>query len=95
MQFDPKQLKNYPQEPGVYMMKNHEGTILYIGKAKNLKVRLKQYFQETDTREMIPYLISQITYIDTIVTPNEKEALILENNLIQREENILISKKII
>ena len=93
MQFDPKQLKNYPQEPGVYLMKNQEGTILYIGKAKNLKVRLKQYFQETDTREMIPYLISQITYIDTIVTPNEKEALILENNLIKNHQpkyNVLL-----
>lgn len=91
--FDPSKLKNYPLEPGVYLMKDALGSILYIGKAKQLKVRLKQYFQDTDTRQMIPMLLAQVSFIDTIITPNEKEALILENNLIKKYKpkyNILL-----
>lgn len=91
--FDQAKLKNYPQEPGVYLMKDAHEKILYIGKAKHLKNRLKQYFQDTDTRQMIPMLLSQVATIDTIITPNEKEALILENNLIKKHKpkyNILL-----
>ncbi len=94
MAFDPSQLSSYPHLPGVYLMKNSEGRILYIGKAKNLRTRLKQYFIErADERKMVPYLRVQVETIDTLVTLTEKEALLLENNLIKQHRpkyNILL-----
>ncbi|MBX7066912.1 MAG: excinuclease ABC subunit UvrC [Parachlamydiales bacterium] len=84
MPFDPKTLALYPDQPGVYLMKDDKGTVLYVGKAKNLRSRLKQYFAESgDQREMVPYLTAQIDVIDTIIALTEKDALILENNLIK------------
>ncbi len=74
-------------------MKNSAGKILYIGKAKVLRERIKQYFSNHDTRAMIPFLISQIQEIETIVTFTEKEALVLENSLIKKHQpkyNILL-----
>lgn len=94
MPFDPKTLSLYPDQPGVYLMKDASGDVLYIGKAKNLKTRLKQYFAANgDSREMIPYLIPQVEQIDSIVALTEKDALILENNLIKRHRpkyNVLL-----
>ena len=85
--FDPKLLKNYPKEPGVYLMKGERSKILYVGKAKNLKTRLKQYFAASgDMRAMIPFLTAQIISIETIVTSSEKEALLLENTLIKKHQ---------
>lgn len=84
MPFDPRSLVLYPDQPGVYLMKDEKGAVLYIGKAKNLRARLRQYFAESgDEREMVPYLIAQIEAIDTIIALTEKDALILENNLIK------------
>src|ERR1043165_6415701 len=92
--FDPQTLALYPDQPGVYLMKNAAGVVLYVGKAKNLRARLKQYFAVYgDTREMVPYLTAQVETIDTIVALTEKDALILENNLIkghQPKYNILL-----
>jgi excinuclease ABC, C subunit len=80
-------LSKVPTGPGIYLMKDGKGKILYIGKAKNLKARLKQYFlQSSDSRPMIPFLLSKIVSFDTIVTANEKEALLLENNLIKEHK---------
>lgn len=94
MPFDPHTLALYPTDPGVYLMKDAQGKVLYIGKAKNLRSRLKQYFRESgDEREMIPYLTAQIETIDTIVALSEKDALLLENNLIKRHQpkyNVLL-----
>jgi excinuclease ABC subunit C len=94
MSFNPKVLALYPDQPGVYLMKNAKGDVLYIGKAKNLKLRLKQYFSQSgDQREMIPHLIAQVENIETIVALTEKDALILENNLIKRHKpkyNVLL-----
>lgn len=94
MNFDPKKLKHYPKDPGVYLMKDKANHVLYIGKAKNLQSRLKQYFlSHHDDREMIPYLIEAVTDIQTIVVTTEKEALILENNLIKKHKpkyNVLL-----
>ncbi len=94
MTFDPKTLALYPEEPGVYLMKDHEGVVLYVGKAKHLRNRLKQYFGATkDTREMVPYLTAQVVTIDTIVALTEKDALILENTLIKKHKpkyNVLL-----
>ncbi len=72
-------------DPGVYMMKNAEGKILYIGKAGNLKKRVSSYFVKQDRRDIkTRVLIKKIAAIETIVTTSEKEALILEANLIRR-----------
>jgi len=80
-------LKNIPKSPGVYLMKDCRKKILYVGKAKNLNQRVKQYFSASgDGRYMIPFLISQVTDIETIVVPSEKDALILENNLIKKHK---------
>ena len=91
---NPEELKKIPNEPGVYLMKNEGGEILYIGKAKQLRKRVKQYFVPgRDGRMMVPFLTSQVTHIDTIVTFSEKEALLLENNLIKKHQpkyNVLL-----
>jgi excinuclease ABC subunit C len=86
-QFDVEKLQTYPLSPGVYLMKSKSGAILYIGKAKNLRARLKQYFfAGGDGRWMIPYLIAEVVDIETLVTATEKEALLLENNLIKQHK---------
>ena len=94
MPFDPHSLALYPNEPGVYLMKDASQRILYIGKATNLRVRLKQYFAlHRDAREMVPYLVAQVETIDTIITLTEKDALLLENNLIKKHQpkyNVLL-----
>lgn len=91
---NPEELKKISNEPGVYLMKNEGGEILYIGKAKQLRKRVKQYFVPgRDGRMMVPFLTSQVTHIDTIVTFSEKEALLLENNLIKKHQpkyNVLL-----
>lgn len=94
MPFDPKTLTLYPTEPGVYLMKDGNGQVLYVGKAKNLRTRLKQYFGTSkDARQMVPYLTAQVENIDTIVALTEKDALILENTLIKKHSpkyNVLL-----
>lgn len=78
------QISSFPTDPGVYLMKGKGGDVLYVGKAKNLRARLKQYFAPGgDGRPMIPYLIPKVTQIQTITVLSEKEALLLENNLIK------------
>lgn len=94
MSFDPQILCLYPEEPGVYLMKDSEGIVLYVGKAKNLRARIKQYFiPNRDSREMVPYLTAQVVTIDTIIALTEKDALILENTLIKKHQpkyNVLL-----
>lgn len=86
MSFDLEKLKTYPKECGVYLMKDKEDHVIYVGKAKNLKLRLKQYFDVTDSRVMISFLIAKVEKIDIIITPSEKEALLLENTLIKKHQ---------
>ena len=79
------QVEMISRDPGVYLYKNSQGTILYIGKARDLKKRVQSYFQthrphEPKTRVML----RQVASIETIATRTEKEALILESNLIKR-----------
>lgn len=85
-QFDLARLALYPDQPGVYLMKDERGVVLYIGKAKRLKTRLRQYFSpsSSDERVQIPYLLPKVVDIETIVTSSEKEALVLEATLIKR-----------
>lgn len=74
-------------EPGVYIMKDADGEIIYIGKAKNLKKRLAAYFKNTGQVDMkTGVLVKKISAIDTIITRTENEALILESNLIKRHK---------
>lgn len=73
-----------PDEPGCYLYKDESGTILYVGKAKNLKKRVSSYFQKRHTNPRLDLLVSQIKNIDFIVTSTEVEALILENTLIKK-----------
>lgn len=87
MPFDFKKIHLFPTQPGVYLMKDKQGEIIYVGKAKNLRQRVKQYFLSGgDGRLMIPYLVAKIDHIDTIVVSSEKEALLLENNLIKQHK---------
>lgn len=86
-------LSQYPSNPGVYIMKDINKVVLYVGKAKNIKKRVKQYFTLQDTRALIPFLLKDTDTIETIVVNNEKEALLLENNLIKKHKpkyNILL-----
>ena len=78
-----EELKKLPEKPGVYIMKDKNDTILYVGKAVVLKNRVRQYFQKTNKTERIKKMVSQIDHFEYIVVDSEMEALILECNLIK------------
>ena len=73
-----------PTDPGVYLFKSDRGTVLYVGKAQNLKSRVRQYVNGGDGRIRIPALLDRATDVDVLVTGNVKEALLLENELIKQ-----------
>ncbi len=77
-------LENAPAKPGVYLMRDSEDRVLYVGKAVNLRSRIRAYFGRTDGRAMIPFLVRRVDRLAFIVTETEKEALILENTLIKK-----------
>ena len=77
-------IKNAPRAPGVYIMKDGDGKVIYVGKANDLGIRTRAYLNLTDKRTMLPFLTSRIRSVEYIVTETEKEALILENNLIKQ-----------
>jgi excinuclease ABC subunit C len=93
-EFDPARLTlgqildRLPTDPGVYLMKDRRGKAVYIGKAGNLRARVRQYFQPAtgDSRLFVPLLEGIVADIETVVTTNEKEALLLENTLIKRHQ---------
>ncbi len=75
---------HFPAAPGVYLMKGADGRVLYVGKARDLKKRVRSYFNASrDSRWHIRFLMERVAAIDFIVTDTEKEALILENTLIK------------
>ncbi|WP_027636356.1 excinuclease ABC subunit UvrC [Clostridium butyricum] len=79
------QLKILPDKPGVYLMKNSLGEIIYVGKAKVLKNRVRQYFQNSKNHsEKVKAMVKNIAEFEYIVTDSEMEALILECNLIKK-----------
>ncbi|MBE5813514.1 MAG: excinuclease ABC subunit UvrC [Clostridiales bacterium] len=85
--FDIKEnLKKLPTQPGVYIMKDKNDTILYVGKAINLKNRVSQYFRKTNKTLRIEKMVSKIAYFEYIITDTEVEALILECNLIKKHK---------
>ena len=78
-------LKNLPEKPGVYIMKNFLGEIIYVGKAKILKNRVRSYFQHSKNHsEKVKVMVKNISEFEYIVTDSEMEALILECNLIKK-----------
>jgi excinuclease ABC subunit C len=82
LDFDPR---SQPSASGVYLMKDAAGTILYVGKAKNLRKRLRSYLRGgRDGRAQIRFLLDRAVQVETIVTDTEKEALLLENTLIKQ-----------
>ena len=78
-----RKIKAVPSSTGVYLMKDEKGNVIYVGKAKNLRSRIRNYFQGTDTRAMVPFLVSRVRDLDFVVTNTEKEAFLLENTLIK------------
>jgi len=87
MAFDSTKINRLPERPGVYLMKDSRGNVIYVGKAARLKSRVKQYFGATsDTRYFVPLLEHTLDDLEVIITSNEKEALILENELIKRHQ---------
>src|SRR5881227_895007 len=81
-----ERLKRLPASPGVYLFRDARGDVLYVGKAKSLRPRVRQYFQasRSDTRAGIDQLVGRVAEIETIVTGSEVEALHLEQNLVKR-----------
>jgi excinuclease ABC subunit C len=86
-------LKEIPQEPGVYYMRDQSDQILYIGKSKRLRSRIRSYFNGHDTRPRIALMMRQVVEVEVIVTDTEAEALALEANLIRQHQphfNVLL-----
>src|SRR5437763_13872164 len=79
------QLKSLPARPGVYLFRDRGGEVLYVGKAKSLRPRVRSYFQQSsDARAAIRQLPERVADVEVIVTQNEVEALHLEQNLVKR-----------
>ena len=76
---------NLPLKPGVYLMMDKTGKVIYVGKAKKLKNRVSQYFQDSATHTVkTRKMVSEVDRFDTIFVSSEWEALVLENSLIKR-----------
>jgi len=75
-----------PPQPGVYLMKDKAGEVVYVGKAASLRARVNQYFQprSSDERSFIPFLEDLLGDLEVMITPSEKDALLLENELIKK-----------
>lgn len=78
------EIENVPMLPGCYLWKNDEGKVIYVGKAKALRARMRQYTNFTDDRIKIPLLVSEIADFEYVVCESESEALILERNLVSK-----------
>jgi excinuclease ABC subunit C len=81
-----QKLDTLPTQPGCYLMKDKAGDVVYVGKAVNLRSRVGQYFQERsgDTRAFIPFLEDLLSDVEVMITPSEKDAVLLENELIKK-----------
>ena len=88
-----EELKKLPGKPGVYVMRDKDDNIIYVGKAISLKNRVRQYFRKTNKTARIEKMVSLIDHFEYIVVDNEAEALILECNLIKKNRpkfNVLL-----
>lgn len=79
--FDPSEA---PASPGCYLMHDERDKVIYVGKAKNLRARVRTYLNDQDSRYSVKFLMRRVTHIDFLVTATEKEALLLENSLIKQ-----------
>ncbi|MCL2293837.1 MAG: excinuclease ABC subunit UvrC [Spirochaetes bacterium] len=80
-----ERVKELPENPGVYIMKNQKEEVIYVGKAKNLRSRVRSYFLKSASKELkTSHLVKKINFVEVITTATEYEALILENNLIKQ-----------
>ena len=85
MGIDQSKLK-LPREPGVYLFKRSDDRVLYVGKATDLRSRVRSYFAKNQDREMVPRLVSESDKVDFIVTQSPSEALVLERELIRSNQ---------
>ncbi len=77
--------RHLPASPGVYLLKDKEGEVIYVGKARNLRARVRSYLQDTpDDRFRSQFLKARLADLECVITDTEKEALLLENNLIKK-----------
>ena len=79
-------VRTVPAAPGCYLMSDTRGKPIYVGKAKDLRARLRNYINESDSRYSVKFLMRRVAQIDFLVTSNEKEALLLENSLIKQHK---------
>jgi len=80
-----EKVNHFPSRPGVYRMRDAHGKVLYVGKAKDLRARVRTYLRDgADGRPRVRFLMARVADVDFVVTDSEKEALILENTLIKR-----------
>ena len=78
-------VKAFPRKPGVYLFKDAKGEVIYVGKAKRLRDRVRSYFAKGgDVRPQLEFLLKRAKDVECIVTDTEKEALLLENTLIKK-----------
>ena len=87
------QVNRMPNKPGIYIMSNDQGKVIYVGKAKGLKNRVRSYFTPKPANDKVEAILKEIKTIDTTVTITEREALILENTLIKKHNpkfNVLL-----
>lgn len=77
-------LARTPTSPGSYVMRDGKGKVIYVGKAKNLRSRVRSYLNESDSRYTVKFLMARVVSIEFLVTSNEKEAVLLENSLIKQ-----------
>lgn len=88
-----ERVKDLPTKPGVYLFKDKRGRVIYVGKAKSLRQRVRSYFQDAPGGPLTYWMISDAAAIDFIITDSSLEALMLENNLIKKNQpryNILL-----
>ena len=83
-----KQAAELPLSPGIYLMKDKSGRVIYVGKSKRLKNRVSQYFQNNDKNPKTERMVSLVHHFDTILCDTEIEALSLENSLIKQYQKL-------
>ena len=84
VEYTPESIKSIPEKPGVYFYHDEDGKVIYVGKAKSLKNRVSQYFQNRTTNRRLQQLVSLIRVIKIIITKSETDALILEDKMIKK-----------
>ena len=88
-----EKLANLTTKPGVYVMHSVSGAVIYVGKAKNLKNRVSQYFNNSPKPAKVMALVSHVDYFEYFITLSERDAFAIENNLIKKYKpfyNILL-----